>query len=192
MLPRRDRIVWISLTLIALSGAAGGCGRGQVTAIDDTEAEALKGVYGPRKLEVLPFTKIRSFDDDAIPDGVEVSLRPLDAMGDPTKIYGTFIFELYQYRDASGQRAGQRLETWSQAVRTVDDQKRFWDRVTSTYIFQLTWEGGEFPQPNKKYLLAVSYQAPGEKRLFAEYPFEFRVDRLEAREGVAATATPMK
>lgn len=181
----RLRILTYCLLLGAFS-LLSACGRGRVTAVNDTDDAALRGVYGPRQIEVLPFTKIRSFDDDVIPDGLEVSLRPLDAMSDPVKVYGTFIFELYRYRDASGNRAGQQLETWTQPIRTVDDQKRFWDRVTSTYIFQLTWEGGDFPPPNKKYLLTVSYQAPGEKRLFAEYPFEFHVDKAELREGLTA------
>jgi len=145
----------------------------------------LNRLYGPQRIEILPFTKFRSFDSDEIPDGLEVALRPLDDMGDPVKVYGTFMFELSQYRQASGNHAGPRLESWTQPILTAADQKRFWDRVTSTYTFQLAWEGGEFPAVGKKYLLQVTFQSPGGKRLFVDYAFEFNISRGRLREDAA-------
>ncbi|HWL92240.1 MAG TPA: hypothetical protein VNT79_01785 [Phycisphaerae bacterium] len=154
-----------------------GCKRGAVSEVNGTTAEELAGFYSPRDIKVLPFTKPRSFDmKDDIPDGIAVSLRPLDAMNDPIKAYGTFMFELYAYRPASGDRKGQWLQTWTQPVLDLDDQKKFWERVTSTYEFQLTWEGQPL-QPQQKYLLVASFQAPGSDRLFDEYEFEFRITR---------------
>jgi hypothetical protein len=167
--------------------AGEGCGRGHVSDLGDLTDSQLVQLYSPRKIEVLPFTKVRSFDEDPIPDGIEVCLRPLDEMGDPVKVYGHFLFELFVWRDASGDRAGERLETWPQSLLSPADQKTFWDRVTSTYTFQLLWEGGRFPSA-RKYLLKVTFQSPGGVRLFAEYPFEFRVDPSEMRP--AASAAP--
>lgn len=156
-----------------------GCPRGEVPemASELTEAQLLE-YYSPQSIKILPFTKPRSFDDDAFPDGIAVSLRPFDGAGDPFGAYGTFIFELYAFRSAAGDHRGELLQTWRQPVANPDDRKRFWERVTSTYEFQLSWEGRPIP-PQKKYLLAVSFQAPGGTRLFDEYTFEFRVPQQE-------------
>jgi len=165
---------------IGLLMALGACHRGELSAVSQgPTAEELVSYYSPRSIKVLPFTKPRSFDDDLIPDGLGVSLRPLDAAGDPVKAYGTFMFELYQYRPASLDHRGKLIQTWTQPVRNLEDQKRFWERVTATYEFQLSWEGSPIP-PQKKYVLVASFQAgPGSKRLFDQYEFEFRVSRKE-------------
>lgn len=155
----------------------GGCQRGSVSQTGDgPTAEELVKFYSPRSIQVLPFTKPRSFDADDIPDGLAVSLRPLDAAGDPVKAYGNFMFELYSYRPASTDHRGQLLQTWNQQINNLEDQKKFWERVTATYEFQLSWEGSPIP-PQQRYILAASYQAPGSERLFAEYEFEFRITR---------------
>ena len=140
--------------------------------------EELITYYSPKDIEVLPFTKPRSFDDDAIPDGLGVSLRMLDAAGDSVKAYGTFMFELYAYKQASAQHRGELVQTWTQPVVSPDDQKQFWERVTNMYEFQLSWEGQPF-RPDNRYILAASFQASGAKRLFDEHEFEFRVRRSE-------------
>jgi len=166
------------------------CTRGSARSVQTMNESELNQLYGPQKVEILPFTKFRSFDADEIPDGLEVALRPLDEMGDPVKVYGTFMFEISPYRDASGHRAGERLESWTQPILSADDQKRFWDRVTSTYTFQLAWEGGEFPAVGQKYLLQVTFQAPGGKRLFAEYAFVFNLSRSRMRDNAAQQRQP--
>lgn len=156
-----------------------GCQRGRVY---ESEAgptpEELISYYSPQSIKVLPFTKPRSFDDDALPDGVGVSLRPQDGQGDPVKAYGTFLFELFAYQPGLGTHRGELLQTWNQPVLGPEDQKKFWERVTSTYEFQLSWEGKPIP-PQSKYILVASFQAPGSERLFDEYEFEFRVTREE-------------
>lgn len=159
--------------------APGACQRGQIGETGEgPTVEELVSYYSPRSIKVLPFTKPRSFDDDAIPDGIGVSLRPLDQAGDPVKAYGTFLFELYAYQNAIGGHRGELLQTWNQPIVSVDGQKQFWERVTSTYEFQLSWEGKPIP-PQAKYILVASLQAPGSDRLFDEYEFEFRVTREE-------------
>lgn len=176
----------LTVTLFAALACLTGCPRGEVPEIaQGPTTEQLIDYYSPRTIRILPFTKARSFDDDAVPDGIGVSLRPLDGTGDPVKAYGTFIFELYAHRDASGNHRGDLLQSWTQPVADPEDQKRFWERVTSTYEFQLSWEGQPIP-PQKKYVLAVSFQAPGGKRLFDEYTFEFRVLREEIFNALAA------
>ncbi len=177
-----SRIRLMSVCIVLVGGLVGACNRGSVRSVDGVSESDMVKLYGPQKIEILPFTKFRSFDKDSIPDGMEVALRPVDEMGDPIKVFGTFIFELSQYRMASGNRAGERLESWTQQVLSTDDQKRFWDRMTSTYTFQLAWEGGEFPTLGKKYWLQVTFQGPGGKRLFAETAIDFDVSRGQIRE----------
>lgn len=168
-------VIWTLGVCIALTG----CRRGEIgQGSQGPTTEELIKYYSPTSIKILPFTKPKSFDDDAIPDGVAVSLRPLDSAGDPVKAYGTFIFELYAYKQALGNHRGERLQTWSQPVLGPKDQKKFWERVTSTYEFQLSWEGKPIPA-DRRYILSASFQAPGSERLFDEYQFEFRVNREE-------------
>ena len=180
MSPRPPVLAFILiLPLMGSTLCATGCRRGGISeAAQGPTTEQLIALYSPRTIKILPFTKPRSFDDDAIPDGIGVSLRPLDGAGDPVKAYGSFIFELYDYRAASGDHRGRLLQSWTQPVVNLDDQKQFWEHVTSTYEFQLSWEGKPLP-PQQRYIMAVSFQAPGGKRLFDEYEFEFRIHRQE-------------
>ena len=163
-----------------------GCHRGEISETSQgPTTEQLISFYSPRSIRVLPFTKPRSFDGDAIPDGLAVSLQPIDAAGDPVKAYGVFNFELFAYRNGAGDHRGDSIQTWTQPLASLEDQKKFWEHVTATYEFQLSWEGNPL-QPQKKYILTVSFQAPGSKRLFAEYEFEFRIPREEMRGSLGA------
>lgn len=164
-------------TSVLLWGAA--CQRGEISQTPDgPSVEELIAFYSPRSIKIQPFTKPRSFDDDAIPDGIAVSLRTLDAAGDPVKAYGVFIFELYAFRSALGDRRGELIQTWRQTILSTRDQKQFWERITASYEFQLSWEGRPIA-PQRKYILVASFQSPGSDRLFDQYEFEFRVVREE-------------
>ncbi len=146
-------------------------------------AEELIAFYSPKSIKILPFTKAKSFDDDAFPDGIEVSMRALDGAGDPVKSYGTFLFELYAYKPASSDHKGELIQSWRQPILSLDEQKQYWERVTTSYQFQLSWEGHPL-SPQKKYVLAASFQASGGPRLFDEYEWDFRVDRQEILQGL--------
>jgi len=172
----RPALMFALLSAVLLSGA---CQRGDVSEIaTGPSADERLSFYSPRAIKILPFTKPRSFDEDLVPDGLGVSLRALDSTDDPTKAIGTFMFELYAYRPASQDRRGQLLQHWTQHV-GPEDQAQFWERITGSYEFQLSWEGSPI-LPEKRYLLAATFQAgPGADRLFHEYEFEVRVSREE-------------
>ncbi|HPF41609.1 MAG TPA: hypothetical protein P5081_16570 [Phycisphaerae bacterium] len=164
------------------------CGRGEISDTGEGPTkEQLVEYYSPATIQILPFTKVRSFDDDIVPDGLAVSLRPLDGAGDPVKAYGSFLFELYAFRPATATHRGERLQSWTQTIRTPEDQRTFWERVTSTYEFQLAWEGNPLPN-NQKYLLSASFEAPGAERLFDEYEFEFRLNPQATAQDATASA----
>jgi len=121
----------------------------------------------PQKVEILPFTKPRSWDKDDVPDGLEVVLRPLDAFGDQTKAVGMFRFELYLFRKASADQRGQRIGFWEVGVSDNKAQVRHWDAITRTYRFRLQWDGPR-PVPGK-YLLEATYVGPSDKRITDQY-----------------------
>lgn len=174
-----NRRRWGLLMVGAVLSLGAVCERGAVSETGaGPSSDEVVSYYSPQSLKILPFTKPRSFDADAIPDGIGVSVRTLDMSGDPVKAYGTFIFELYAYKPATSDHRGELLQTWTQPVLNPKDQKQYWERVTTTYEFQLSWEGQPL-QPQKRYILIASFQAPGSKRLFDEYEFEFRVSRKD-------------
>lgn len=145
--------------------------------------EELAAIYSPKQLKVLSFTKPKSFDGDLIPDGILASVRTLDSTGDEVKAYGKFMFELYDYQPGTADRRGERIGFWDPSLRSPEDQRRFWDRFTRAYEFELLWEGGPI-RPQRRYILAASFQAPGGQRLFDEYEFDFSVDRQEILEAM--------
>ncbi len=179
---------WLCLLMACgVLAAWTGCDRGEITEVGEgPTAEEIASFYSPTGIEILPFTKIRSFDDDIIPDGLGVSMKTLDRAGDSVKAYGTFIFELYSFRRASADHRGELLQTWRQSIHSPEEQMQFWERVTTTYEFQLSWEG-EPLQPEQRYVLSASFQAPGGRRLFDQYEFEFRIDRKELRDAISGS-----
>ncbi len=162
-----------TIVLVMMVGALGsamlaGCdsfgmdGRGDLVAQEDAVKLLL-----PRRIKIEPFTRVKSFDEDEIPDGIEVRLRPLDRFGDPIKIVGALHFELYTYRKAAADRKGEQLQFWQVSISTPQDQRRYWDRTSQMYEFPLAWEG--IPPPTDQCVLLVTYESPWTERLEDEY-----------------------
>jgi len=168
-----------TIGILAMLFAASQIGCTKPNAMSDLSASSItiRKMSLPDKIKILPFTRPKSFDRDAIPDGIEVAVQTVDAMGDPVKAWGSFRFELYRLREASNDPRGERLHDWEQPLATIRDQRGFWDRVTQTYRFQLEW-GGAPLKPNDHYVLDVTYQPPDDAdRVFAEpFVFEFEPD----------------
>lgn len=161
------------ISLLACLSLLVGCQKGQkmnLANLAPDKAE-MAGYYLPSQIEILPFTKPGSFDVKGLPDGINAVVRPLDVMGDPAKAYGTMRFELYSYVPTSGLHRGEQLMVWNQTLNTPTDQRKYWDRVTQSYQFQLAWR--QPLQPNKKYVLEVTYENPAGVRLMNDYEFEF-------------------
>ena len=89
---------------IIFAMAAGAVLLGQVgcalTDVDlgDSATRQMLSLLMPAEIIVEPFTGLKSFDDDDLPDGIEVVMRPVDAFGDPVKIAGHLIIEVHQFR----------------------------------------------------------------------------------------------
>ena len=106
-----------------------GCHRGQ---IEDTSEgpsrDRLVAYYSPLAASRFsPSPSRAAYDDDAIPDGIGVSLRPLDGGGD-RKGLRHLHFELFAYKNALGSHRGQLVQTWTQQVRKRCGSEEFWER----------------------------------------------------------------
>jgi hypothetical protein len=134
----------------------------------------------PTRIEVLPFTKAKSWDNDQKLDGLEVVLRPLDSFGDQTKAIGLFRFELFLFEKASSDSRGPRIGFWEEDVTSREMLEIHWDRITRTYRFRLGWVGKQIP--SGKYVLEVTYITPYGQRLSDTYVMEACVSREQIKE----------
>ncbi|MFA5865905.1 MAG: hypothetical protein WC975_14630 [Phycisphaerae bacterium] len=181
----KNYLLPVFLLLTALSFIITGCEQRNSGAKGGSTPWATNEQYKlllPAKIDILPFTKPRSWDDDQIPDGIEVVLRPLDSFGDQTKAVGCFRFELYTFQKASGETKGQRIGFWEENMTTKESQNLHWDKITRTYRFRLAWTGEKTRQG--KYVLEVTYLAPSSLRLTDTYIMEARVSKEQTKENI--------
>lgn len=133
------------------------------------------GLMLPAEIKVQPFTKIRSFNEDDIPDGILAVVRPLDKFGDPVKAVGLFYFELWTYVEASGTPRGERLAFWERNISTAEEVRLYWTRA-EMYEFQLAWTSGiEAIQPGRKFVLTATYRAPWDETFQDDYIVSFEL-----------------
>ncbi len=142
----------------------------------------------PQAIEITPFTKIKSFDLDEVPDGMLAVVRPVDKFGDPVKAAGLFYFELWTYQNASGERKGERLAFWERTIATPEEVRLYWTHA-QMYEFQLAWTSGvEQIRPDRKYLLTATYRTPWDETIGDEYVFTFHLPPSAIVRPEAATA----
>lgn len=123
----------------------------------------------PQSIKIQPFTKIKSFNDDQIPDGILAVVRAHDKFGDPVKAAGLWYFELWTYVNASGERKGERLAFWDRNVSTAEELRLYWTRA-QMFEFQLAWTSGvETIKPGGKYILTATYRAPWDETFTDDY-----------------------
>ncbi len=166
------RAAWSLLAALASLGAS--CARQPLSA-DAPDAAAYLELVMPREIEIQRYlTKPARLDGAERANGIEVILAARDELGDLVKSAGVFIFELHQVRPASGDRAGMRLAMWRVEIRTPDDMRRYWDRLTRFHDFPLQLEHGTLAPG--RYILRAQLETPGGPRLFDEYRFTHEGD----------------
>ena len=112
------------------------------------------------KIELVgPLTQPVSFDDDAIPDGLEAVLVARDKQGEPTKISGRLVFELYAHRPAAADPRGTQIQTWELALANDKDQETYWNHTTLMYEFKLQVDTATLPK-GRKFVLLARYSDP--------------------------------
>lgn len=123
----------------------------------------------PQSIKIQPFTKLKSFNEDQVPDGILAVVRAYDKFGDPVKAVGPWYFELWTYVNASGERKGERLAFWDRNVGTTGEVRLYWTRA-QMLEFQLAWTSGvEVIKPGGKYILTATYRAPWDETFQDEY-----------------------
>jgi hypothetical protein len=168
------RAAWMQIVGIGLVAAAAGCrSTGPDRMPQERDRVEMLSLMLPSEIKIQPFTKIRSFNEDDIPDGILAIVRPVDRFGDPVKAVGLFYFELWEYREASADRKGQRLEFWDKPITTIEDVKLHWSRA-QMYEFQLAWTQGQGSiRPGRKYLFTATYRTPWDTTIQDEYVIDF-------------------
>lgn len=170
------------------SGGRGGKGKVQMS------DEGLRMLL-PAKVKIQPFTQVTSFDDDGIPDGLEVLIQPTDQLGDPVKVAGRFTFELWSYRAATAARKGQQLQFWEVLLDSNRDQQRYWDRTSQMYVFNLNVVPGTVPKDRAvgptlpgKLVLVARYHTPDGQHLVDEHTLDVREDLQQMRRSMGHNA----
>lgn len=140
--------------------------------LENPDLAAFVNLMMPRTIEIQHgFTQPREIAGGDKPNGIEVVLAAKDAFGDDVKCVGTFIFELYTLRMASGDRYGKRIGFWTVHVNSDESMRTFWDRLSRFYNFQLQLDEG--PLPPGRYILTAQLLFPTGDKLFDEYSFAY-------------------
>lgn len=154
----------VFLAAITLAGCAKSPG---IT--DARSQEQMLTLLMPNRIEIVePFTRIRSFDDNATPDGIELLLQAVNSLDNPgLMIVGDVRVEFFEYVPASGDRKGRRIDYWDVKLRTEEHQRTHWNQITQMYEFRLRADPAVIPG-GEKYVLAVTYNSPLGQHLTAE------------------------
>ena len=154
--------------VVALISLAGCVTSGRKPA---TETEhQMVALLMPSRIEIVePFTRVKSFDGDPVPDGIELLLQAVNALDNPGQmIAGELRAELYEHVPGSADPKGRRLENWTMYLTTTEQQKKHWNQLTQMYEFELGLDPDNPPPPAAKYVLSVTLVSAMEKRLFDE------------------------
>ena len=177
------RLILIAVvTGVVLCGPPG-CASPRID-LDNPATHQMLSLLMPAKIIVEPFTGLKSFDDDDQPDGIELVMRPVDSVGDPVKIAGALVIELYQFRPASAEPKGRKIEQWDVRLASLRDQDKYWNRVTQMYEIPLMLGPEALALgPADKYVIEVTYNTPLDQHMITEYVFE---PPLPTRRGLAS------
>ncbi len=151
--------------------------------IDDPAKRAMLDLLLPTRVEIVePFTRVRSFDDDLDPDGIEVLLQAINGMDNRgLMIAGTVRIELFEQIPGSADRKGRRLEHWDVDLTTQENQKRFWNQLTQMYEFRLGVDLTRIPTAGK-FVLLTTYNSPLGEHLNDECVLTYLGTKQESRE----------
>jgi len=154
---------------VVLLLAMAGC-KSSPALLNDTARQGMLALLMPSRIEIVkPFTRLRSFDSDDTPDGIEVLLRAVNSLDNPgLMIVGTIRVELFKYVPASANQRGERVEQWTVDLGSVQQQRKHWNRLTQMYELRLGVNRAVIPGTGR-YVLAVTYTSPLGDHLSDEY-----------------------
>jgi hypothetical protein len=129
--------------------------------LDEPARKRMLDLIMPARVEIVEaFTRVKSFDEDATPDGIELLLQGVNAMDNPgLMLAGNIRVELFEHVPGSADPKGRRLEHWDVELATAADQRRYWNQMTQMYEFRLGADLSRIP-PADKYVLLATYNSP--------------------------------
>jgi hypothetical protein len=140
--------------------------------LDDPELAAFVRLMMPAKIEIQHYlTKPYDFSGTGDADGLEAILAALDSFGDPIKCVGTFHWELYTMRMASGDKLGERVAFWPVTIDSDQTLIKYWHRYSRYYRFPLKLREGKL-RPGR-YVLTARLVMPTGEKLVDEYEFTY-------------------
>ncbi len=170
--PRAALLQTAAVTLLALCASACQPRQQNVTG-DGPEMSAFVELMMPKAIEIQHYlTRPRDFSGDGSADGVEVVLVARDSFGDSVKCVGTFHFELYTMRLASGDKLGERVAFWPVTINSDKRMVQYWDRVTRSYLFKLQLSDGRLAPG--RYVLTAQLITPAGSKLYDTYEFAYK------------------
>ena len=114
----------------------------------------------PSKIVIVaPFTRVKSFDDDTTPDGIELLLQSVNSLGDPGMLVGHVHVDLFEHVPASGNAKGRRVDYWDIELSTKEEQRTHWNQATQMYEFRLQVNPNVVPAKDR-FVLQVTYTTP--------------------------------
>jgi len=150
--------------------------------VDDPARRDLLALLMPSRIEIVePFTRVKSFDDDATPDGIELLLRAVNSLDNPgLMIAGQVRVELFEHVAGSADQKGRRLEHWDVELATAAQQRRYWNQLTQMYEFRLGVDPTVMPNADN-YVLLVTYNSPLGEHLTDECVISYRASAGASR-----------
>jgi hypothetical protein len=123
------------------------------------------GVWHPEPVSLRIYPSTRFVEEDGVPI-LEARLELFDAMGDSIKSSGTVRCELFALGDGDRPTVGRRLYRWDIEMKTLDEQRRYFDPIIRGYVFRLKMDDIELVR--RPTLLRVVFQPPDGPRLKTE------------------------
>lgn len=183
-MPFRTTIFMVPIALAA------GCADPQSPQTTADQRRRLFDSIAAERIQIMaPFTQPASFDDDPIPDGIEVALAALDRQGEPTKIAGQIVFELYSYRRAAADPKGTQIQTWQLALADDQDQQTYWHHATQMYEFPLRVNLSSLPK-SRKFVLLARYSNPWNEYLEDQVEIDLSSMVYELKEQLRDSVKP--
>ncbi|MDO8631849.1 MAG: hypothetical protein Q7R41_15285 [Phycisphaerales bacterium] len=171
------KVLYASQNVCSMSAAiilvAAGCKSAPRTGDESARREML-ALLMPSRIEIVkPFTRVKSFDRDNTPDGIELLLRAVNSLDNPgLMIVGHVRVELFEFVEASAEPKGQRLDFWDIDLSSAAKQKAFWSQLTQMYEFRLGVDSSVLPR-ERSFVLAVTYNSPLGEHLTDECVIEY-------------------
>ncbi len=140
------------------AGSGGGSGGGEGGLGSAWEP----GVAG---LRIYPSTRFIKEKDTSL---LEARIELLDEMGDSIKASGQLRFELRGAGQRPGVEEGRLLYSWDITIATLDDQRRYYDPITRSYLLRLRLSNAAITQ--RQVVLRVTFQPVDGVRMTDEQP----------------------